>query len=239
MFDAQWMAAKQAYLETLRFIVTHDLDARDEGEEAAGTGTEGGPSPSMHDEGGGHQEAEEDEEVSGCGRKEGMGREHCGQVPSQSCRWRRCRPFSRPQHFLAPFPLAPSVTPCHTVPYWSLYSVHNPPPSLPPSLPFSQDGPPSLPLLLADSLRVALASVLIDLSQLPFLNVALSALSARARYPELQVPPFSGYWPAWRALVAAEVRGGGREGGREGGRQEGREVRVLTKLRKQSIGARA
>jgi len=242
MFDAQWMAAKQAYLETLRFIVTHDLDARDEGEGEAGRGSEAGPSPSMPDEGGGHQEAEEDEEVSGGGRKEGMGREHCGQVPFQSCRWRRCRPSSRSTSSRS-FPFAPSIAPCH-----SIFTGRCPlstilPPSLPPSLPGRSPLPAPPPRRLPPR-RPRLRPH----RPLP------APLPERRPLRPLRPSPLSrapgAPLPGLLASLAGLSRGGGeggREGGRDGGRdggrkgrrQEGRGDRVLAQLRKQAIGARA
>jgi len=100
--------------------------------------------------------------------------------------------------------------------------VHLTFPSLPPSLSPSllQDEHPSLLLLLADTLRVASASVLLDLSQLPFLNVALCAMAGQGRLPALQVPPFQGFSKGFRAIVAAEVREGGRE--EKGGNEKGK-----------------
>lgn len=104
------------------------------------------------------------------------------------------------------------------------------------------DQPPSLGALLGETLRVALASILLDLSQarttprphdayddqiesnlplshhpihphsptstqVPFLNVSVSALAGRGRLPALQTASgsgFQGYMQAWGSIVAQE-----------------------------------
>jgi len=169
----------------LQYILTHDLDRFEEGEEDRGEedrGEGGGGLPrrsaSMSSAGGKRSRAnseEEEEEVRAFdgGRWEGR-RGGC---------WGVCMSNS---------PSPPSLPP------------------LPPSLPF-QDEHPSLLLLLLDTLRVASASILLDLSQLPFLNVAICAMAGQGRLPALQVPPFQGYAEGFRAIVAAEVRKEGRE----------------------------
>ena len=53
-----------------------------------------------------------------------------------------------------------------------------------------------------ETLRVLIVSTLLDLSQLPFLNVTICAFAGRGRLAELY--PFQGYRNAWRAIINQE-----------------------------------
>ena len=109
-------------------------------------------------------------------------------------------------HVYLTFPsLPPSLSSLPPFPHPTLSSL--PPPRL-------QDDHPSLLLLLVETFRVASASILLDLSQMPFVNVALCAVAGQGRLPCLQAP-FQGYSTGFRAIVAAEVCTKRGEGGTE------------------------